>query len=337
MANGAILFSPGPFGGAEKLVLDSMKDLGLKIIIIKELRNIEPAQIFIDLLIAHNIKPIIVNSSKRYDKELIVKIAHIIQSNNIQFVHSHGLKANFINSFLKTKKVATQHGQTSHSFKMKIMEWIENRSLKKMNRVIFVSEKMFTDSKLKNKVLIENFIPDLGDLNQEVKFQNPFKIIFAGRLSKEKGIEFLLENIDLSENSELHIYGDGELKEYVLSKANDKIIYRGFSNNIKETLLSSNLLVIPSMREGLPLIALEACAIGLPILASKVGGLPKLLADDQFLFNFGNKSELNDKIQSISQNYSTLLERFKFVQKRTNDRYSKKNWLEKTKSLYDKL
>ena len=337
MNKGAILFSPGPFGGAEKLILDSVKDLQIPIIIIKELRNPKSARVFVDMLKEQDIEPIIIDSRKRYDKELILNLNKIIQDKNIHFIHSHGLKANFINASLNVKRIATQHGQTSHSLKMKLMELIENKSLKKMNQVIYVSEAMYKDSSLKNKILIENFIPELGNINNSIKMHKPFKIVYAGRLSKEKGIEFLLSSIDTSMNIELNIYGNGELKEYVTQNTNEKVLYHGFSTNIKETLLEANLLIIPSQREGLPMIALEACALGLPTLSTRVGGLPKLLENDKYLMEFENANELNEKIKHIINQYDEVLNQFQLIQDRTLENYSKKKWLDKVLKLYKSL
>lgn len=337
MSRGALLFSPGPFGGAEKLILDSILGLQLEVLIIQEARNPEPSSFFIKELEKKSIKYRLFNSTKRYDQELIHQLNQHIHKENLQFVHSHGLKANFINSFLKTRRIATQHGQTSHSLKMKLMEVIENYRLKKMHKLILVSEAMYKATKHPNKILIENFIPTSSGKLLDYNRETPFKIIYAGRLSPEKGIEFLLENIAIPKNVELHLYGEGVLSDYVKSKTCSNIIFHGFSSNIQDKLVDKQLLIIPSQTEGLPMIALEAISLGLPILATKVGGLPKLLEEEIFLMNYNNAKELNDKIKYIIDNYHDVQSKTHKISSIVNQKYSKEKWLSSVKSLYESV
>lgn len=337
MTKGAILFSPGPFGGAEKLILDSTKELNLEILLIKEMRNPAPCDFFIKELNNKGINYTEFASKSRYDKTLVKQLNTYINKMQIDFIHSHGLKANFINSFLMTKKLATQHGQTSHTLKMKVMEYIESIRLKKMDNLILVSEVMYEKTKHPRKILLENYVPENEKKLAQFQVNDKFKIAFAGRLSPEKGIEFLLESIELNQNTELHIYGDGLLSDYVKNRISSQIIYHGFTSSIQEELLDKQLLIIPSEREGLPMIALESLSLGLPVLATRVGGLPKLIADDTFLFDFGDIEGLNKKINFISQNYGKILNQTQMISQKVQEKYSKSHWIEKIKTIYDKV
>lgn len=337
MIKGAILFSPGPFGGAEKLILESMREIELPILIIRESRNPKPAEKFIEKIKEKYIPYRVFESTKRYDKKLIQELNHYIQTKDLKFIHSHGLKANFINSYLNIKKIATQHGQTSHTLKMKIMEFIENRALKKMDKTILVSEIMFNNYSEPNKVLLENFIPVLPKFEHIKRDSRPIKLIFAGRLSNEKGIQFLINSLPTELDLELHIFGNGELESYVQTKVNDKVIFHSFSDNIIEEFLKCDLLIIPSKREGLPLVALEACAIGIPVFATKVGGLPKLLGSEHLLFDYGNKEEFQQKLSYIINNYSAIHQDFQEIKKMTRENYSKEKWCKNLIDIYKSL
>lgn len=339
---GAILFSPGPFGGAEKVILESTLELKLPLLLIQEARNMAPSQEFEELLKSKGITYKTFISTKPVDKKLISELQDHIHENQIDFVHSHGMKANFINSYLQVKRVATQHGQTSHSLKTRIMEWIEAQRLKKMHALICVSDEMYKKTHHPQKILIENFIP-ISASPHSFSF-NPdevFKIVFAGRLSEEKGIRFLLETVSELEGIQLHIYGQGDLEPIVARFSNEKtqnIIYHGFTRDIHSALKSGHALIISSMREGLPMIALESAALGLPILATKVGGLPKLLAHkDKFLVDYGNKQDLKNKILAFKNDYAEYLKEFKQIQTDVIKTYSKESWLEETLAVYTKL
>lgn len=338
MTDLALLFAPGPFGGVEKLIIDSAKDFEAELILIKETRNSKPFEDFILIAKQHHIKFTIFNSTQRYDKELIASLNKFLKKRQITLVHSHGMKANFINSFLHTQTIATQHGQTSINLKTRILEFIESFRLNKIDTLVCVSEEMFHKSKHKNKVLIENYIPHLTESCMTPSTERPFTVSFAGRLSKEKGILFLAEHIKLPKNAKLNIYGAGIEEEKLkdLIKEKQSINYMGFSSDIKLVLSQTDLFIIPSKREGLPIIALEAISFGVPILATRVGGLPKLLQSDTFLFQSNKATEMNEKLAYICEHYEQVHEEYKIVRAKALENYSKEKWIKLLKHLYFK-
>ena len=113
------------------------------------------------------------------------------------------------------------------------------------------------------------------------------RIVSAGRLSPEKGHRFLIEALNgLNTEFTVTILGDGVLKEelcrlidqYDLS---DLIDLPGFSEDVLPILSNANLFVLPSLHEGSPNALIEAMAVGLPCIASAVGGVLELIEDGQ--------------------------------------------------------
>ncbi len=129
------------------------------------------------------------------------------------------------------------------------------------------------------------YIPNAIDFNdlphQSIKLYDP-QIIFVGRLSREKGIDILLKaftNID----AHLLIIGSGPLETLVKCYAERyrNIHYLGYLPR-KEALKymkGSDLLVLPSRIEGLPTVLLEAMALRIPIVASRIPGVLEVVDD----------------------------------------------------------
>lgn len=111
-----------------------------------------------------------------------------------------------------------------------------------------------------------------------------FYVCFVGSLVERKGIEYLIEaSKSIKSNSvRILISGDGELKKRVERAAaeDSRLIFLGYRPNAVEYTKASDLLVLPSIYEGLPNVILEAMAVGTPVLATNVYGVPELIQDN---------------------------------------------------------
>jgi len=105
------------------------------------------------------------------------------------------------------------------------------------------------------------------------------KLLFVGRLSVQKNIPQLLGSLEgISDQFETHIVGNGalehDLKLLVKNLRLHNIIFHGRKdgNDLIKLYRESDIFLLPSNREGMPLVLLEAMAMSLPIIATKVTG-----------------------------------------------------------------
>ena len=122
------------------------------------------------------------------------------------------------------------------------------------------------------------------------EFGEKIRIINVGRYTPVKNQLALIEAVSRlhEEDSriELDIYGDGPLKEQInqrLKELNtaDYIKENGLTDNILEKLIHADIFVLPSIYEGMPMTIIEAMAVGLPVIGSKVGGIPDMIRDGE--------------------------------------------------------
>ena len=143
----------------------------------------------------------------------------------------------------------------------------------------------------------------------EVFKKNQYNLLFVGNLLIAKGVDILLEAFALiaKEKSSIAMVfvGDGDEKERLTARSkelgiSDKVIFLGRVeyNSIPTLMNYADLLVLPSIEEGVGRVLLEAMSMHLPIIASNVGGIPLVIDDkkDGLLFEVGEIGALKEKV-----------------------------------------
>jgi O-antigen biosynthesis protein len=105
-------------------------------------------------------------------------------------------------------------------------------------------------------------------------------VCFAGRLSAEKRPEWIVDiAARLPESFRVLVVGDGPLAGDLgpLFDSEPRIIWIKYTDSFESVLGGSDVLMITSLVEGIPLVALESLALGTPVVATSVGGMPELL------------------------------------------------------------
>lgn len=137
---------------------------------------------------------------------------------------------------------------------------------------------------------------------------NPHRkgFLFVGRLSKEKGVDILVDAFNLMPQYDLEIIGSGEMAEMLKSKAKQNIVFHGNKDRsfIKSKLAKTRALVFPSIwYEGLPNTIIEAFSSGTPVLASNMDNINQIISDgyNGETFVVDNANSIIEKVIEFSQ------------------------------------
>jgi glycosyltransferase involved in cell wall biosynthesis len=148
----------------------------------------------------------------------------------------------------------------------------------------------------KNENRFEVIYPPFNMEKYDAAIRNPKKstgstakrIGFVGRLSEEKSVKTLISAIAIVARShpdvKLSIVGTGPSESELKAQCdelnlNSNITFEGYKSNSFESLKEMDVFVLPSRTEGCPIVVLEAMAMGLPVIATNVGGNPELVID----------------------------------------------------------
>ena len=208
-------------------------------------------------------------------------------------VHAHNIPSAKAMKNAKGKKILSLHGIFSQQINQlhgnttgKISKKYENNALKWADAITVVSKEAFDYyDALGYKVFqVPNAI-DIDSLSQNEDRRYGKQVIFAGRLSSEKGIDYLIEIAKkLSSDIQLLILGTGpeEQKIRELTKTLKNIHYLGYQSkeNTISLIRGSDILIQPSLKEGISSTILESMACNTVVIASNVGGNAELIENN---------------------------------------------------------
>ena len=204
------------------------------------------------------------------------------------------------------KQIEMLHGDAAQSLSNKF----EQNALKWADAITAGSKDAF--DYYSNLGYNVHYIPNAIDINSlptniNKKYKN--QIVFVGRLSKEKGIESLINLSDILPNDiHLIIIGAGPMENEIkkIAKSHSNIDFQGYlpKNEVIPLIRGSSALIQPSMAEGISSTLLEAMSCKIPIIASNVGGNKELIINNEngFLIDPKSVDELNKKIIQLCEN-----------------------------------
>jgi glycosyltransferase involved in cell wall biosynthesis len=135
------------------------------------------------------------------------------------------------------------------------------------------------------------------------------RLLFVGRLSVQKNLFQLIRALDgVSEQFETTLVGEGELEAELKQAVHDlrlqNVRFHGRADGVevRDLYRNADIFVLPSEREGMPLVLLEALAMGLPIVATNIPGSRDVIVDGQngVLVPIGDPSALRHALLRVS-------------------------------------
>jgi glycosyltransferase involved in cell wall biosynthesis len=160
-------------------------------------------------------------------------------------------------------------------------------------------------------------------------------ITFVGRLIAVKGVDLLIKAVkDIKHKINVLIVGDGPERENLENMIknlglNRKVIFAGWRTDIPAILRATDIFVLPSYSEGLPIALLEAMAAGKACVVTDIG-LPVKNGENAIVIKPGNVAELKEALEYLIEN-KELREK---LGKNAKNEASKFSWNKAAKKYY---
>ena len=298
------------------------------------------------------------------DVRVISQMLKVCRNKRVAIWHGHDYKSNalgvLLRKFWKMRLVSTVHGWVKYTRRTPLYYGIDRLALRSYDHVVCVSEDLHNRC-LEAKVpahrlqVIHNGI-DCSQFQRTQSVETAkgqlgvphgrLLIGAVGRLSVEKGFEFLIRSVDqlIREGLDigLIIVGEGdqhaELSSLIRSlNQRERIQLLGFQSEMLPLYEAMDVFAMSSIREGLPNVILEALAMGIPILATEVAGLPDVITDGKtgFLVPIGDESAWTMKLKKLLMD-ADLRGRFGLAgQQMVQEQYSFKHRMQQMAEVYD--
>jgi glycosyltransferase involved in cell wall biosynthesis len=243
-----------------------------------------------------------------WDWRVVSQLLKLCRAEHVTIWHGHDYKSNalglLVRCFWPMHLVTTVHGWVSQTRRTPLYYAIDRLCLPYYERVICVSgdlhERCLAAGVRRQRcVVIENAI-DTEDFRRRrersaakagLGFPGHAPLIGAiGRLAGEKGFDLLIRATDLllreGLDVRLVIVGEGEAKGHLQALIAELgreqyIQLAGYQPNVQDYLEALEVFALSSLREGLPNVLLESMAMEVPVVATRVAGIPRLVRDEQ--------------------------------------------------------
>jgi len=171
-------------------------------------------------------------------------------------------------------------------------------------------------------------------------------VIFVGRFRPEKGVEYLIKAMEIISQKDrsirLVLVGEGP-EEKNLKSLTEQLKLKGCvefvgqipNERVPEYMVASDVFVLPSLSEGFPIVILEAMASGLPIVATKVTGLPEIVKDGEngLLVEPRNPQQIAEKVLLLFED-NELREKISRNNKKEAKKYSWETIVQSLEDIY---
>ena len=298
--------APGEyFGGAERQVAQLLSHLqgrgaSVELFLLHDRELAASAR-------ALGIAPRIIGSGRRFDLQAIRELVRSLRAARCDVVHAHGYKATVIAGLARMRTpfalVKTEHGRMESgrgSVRERIVAGSYRRLENALSRmsdatIVYVTNELQQfyareHAGMQGRVIYNGIavrgrdgLPRPAELTRE-----RFNVVVLGRLEHVKGVEHAIHAMagEVPAAVTLHVVGDGPLQQQLRTLADQlnvsgSVVFHGFRADGASFAAHADLLLMPSLHEGLPYTLLEAIDAGTPVAASAVGGLAEVLEHER--------------------------------------------------------
>ncbi len=250
------------------------------------------------------VEVIVIPDSGPFDLRVFTQLKKIVRYVRPHIYHAHDYKSHVLGAFLRRTstlaRVGTLHGWVDRSKRLGIYYRLEKTSLGLYDRIYCVSPQLYHEAKrCRVSPQVLRYLPNGIDVGIFTRSRDPLDVrkalglqasgIWIGtvaRLAEEKNLNLVLKTAAQLLVQGYPIYclfvGDGPLRISLESEARllgltERVYFAGYQHDVRPWLECMDVYLCTSLREGMPNSILEAMAMEVPVIATKVGAIPNMI------------------------------------------------------------
>jgi glycosyltransferase involved in cell wall biosynthesis len=336
------------FTSAGGKLIENIKESGMEVVLVPDMvREINPAK----------------------DMKAMMFLCRAFKEGGYDIVHCHSSKAGILGRIAARLAGVKRIIYTAHGFvfnepmsvlKMYIYVNIERIGAAFGNKVIAVSRKD-CDTAIENRitrrdklVYVPNAIPeisgqqlrDVSEVKKELNIEeNEFVLGTISNFYETKGHVYLIEAVkklyDEGYRFKTIFAGQGPKLEAMMELARDyrDIVFLGYREDNYDVMNTFDLFVLPSIKEGMPYVVLEAMSMGKPVLCTKVGALTDMITDgvNGYIVEPQESGLLYEKLKWIMNNMDRLKGVGNAGKAYVNENFSMSKFTESIINIYEEI
>jgi glycosyltransferase involved in cell wall biosynthesis len=286
----------------------------------------------------------------------------------VKIWHSHDDKSNLIGLLLRPfhrmKLVTTMHAQASHATRTPLDAAVDRLCLPHDDHVLCASRELYNRARkagtpedrctllrdaIDHEAFTRKYPADQSPLRREMNTPPGRLVIGAvGRLSAAKNFSDLIRCVGQlageGHDLELWIVGTGDQQtplEQLTNHLNlqDRVKLLDFRGDLRDMYHAMDLFVLPSLREGLPNALLEALAMQVPVVATRVGEIPAVLTDGKtgLLCGVGDREPLTDAMRAAVRDPVLRASLARAGRQLIERRFTMARRMRRVRAIYDSL
>ena len=300
--------APAQFGGAERVIAgltEALAKAGHEVSLVLTLTPGSSVPRWVEAVVRAGVQVDPVYASARSYLGERTAVQNILRERRVELIHSHGYRSDILHAGLASRgtppRVSSAHGFASTDARGRLYQWLQLRAWRACDAVIAVSEPLhaaLVQAGLSpdRVVLIPNSLPPggtaqvLSRASARATLGLPADgaiVGWVGRFSEEKDPLGMIRAFAQSGSleSRLCMLGSGPLDNACRAAATaeglgDRVLFPGAVADAGVVFPAFDVLALSSRTEGTPMVVLEAARVGVPVVATAVGGVPALLGDD---------------------------------------------------------
>jgi len=318
------LIASGFAGGPEKQIVELSTRLVARghRVAVASFRENRPSVEVTDRAQTVGLPTFLIDTRSPFSPAAVRQLRKFLDTFGVDLLVTHGYKPNLIGYLAARGSSVVQaplvRGYTGEDWKVRLYEGIDKRMLRKFAHVLCVSggtrETLVRIGVDRERIQVLHNAVDSEQRFEPVDLRAEFGlppdsqvIVAAGRLSPEKGHRLLVQAMRILARSRADafalILGSGREEQALRVQIREsglegRVILGGFRTDVMRCLAAADVIVNPSLTEGLPNVVLEAMSVGAPVVATDVGGVSELVIPGEtgWLVEAGDLAAIPDKL-----------------------------------------